>query len=381
LTSSTLQLATTVKHHRFHFLDALRGVAAVLVIMRHAPIQFSHSLLSLSSFLAVDFFFCLSGFVVAFSYEERLGSFLCFKDFTVARIIRLYPVAALGTVIGAIEALGWYLHTHPADFSLTPFGIRFILGLLVLPDFFTKNAAGTLFPFDGVMWTLFFELVANLAYATLIRLRLGQTKVITGIAATSLFLLGLERVLFNSFNTGFTRHTAPIALIRVAVSFSIGVLIFRLFKHLKRQSLHDMKALFAALAISAALVFLLCNSLAVMQSTPFELLILAVLFPLIVFLGSHIRLSSRWILPCAFLGDISYPLYILHPPLFWPLNQSSSMNFASHHGSETTSIMLGYALIVVVIAWCAARFYDAPLRKTLTKAYRSRQLAESVSVP
>lgn len=381
MTTATLQPATTVKHHRFHFLDALRGIAAILVIMRHAPLEFGHSLQTLSSFLAVDFFFCLSGFVVAFSYEDRLANFLSFKDFTVARIIRLYPVAALGTLLGVAEALlNWHTHAHTLGIPLLSLGVRFILGLLVLPDFFTPNVSGTLFPLDGVMYTLFFELVANFAYAGLVRHHLAKTKLILGIAITSLVLLGVERVLFNSFNTGFSRHTAPIALIRVATSFALGVLTFRLFKHLKRSSLHGAKARLAALVVCTALIFLLNNSIPVMQSTAAQLFVLAPLFPLIVFLGAHIRLSARWILPCAFLGDVSYPLYILHPPLFWPLAQEKSIHFANHHPSAATLVMLGYALVLILLAWVAARLYDAPLRKILTNAYRSRQLSASPTV-
>src|SRR3984957_8947338 len=52
--------ATPPEHHRFHFLDALRGLAAVLVIMRHSPQCYAHSLVTENSFVAVDFFSVLA---------------------------------------------------------------------------------------------------------------------------------------------------------------------------------------------------------------------------------------------------------------------------------------------------------------------------------
>src|ERR1039458_3367376 len=80
---------------RFHLLDAMRGIAAILVVLYHIPSIFKHTLDFPNSILAVDFFFCLSGFVIAFSYEQRLRDHLNFRDFMVVRLTRLYPLFAL----------------------------------------------------------------------------------------------------------------------------------------------------------------------------------------------------------------------------------------------------------------------------------------------
>src|SRR5580698_7057115 len=148
MTNIVANPATPPEHHRFHFLDALRGLAAILVIMRHSPRCYAHSLVTENSFVAVDFFFCLSGFVIAFSYEQRLSTFFTFKNFCVARFIRLYPIAAIGTVVGAVEiALQMHLHAAVNTFILQ-IALQTVLGLFVLP-----SARYLLFPLDRVMWT------------------------------------------------------------------------------------------------------------------------------------------------------------------------------------------------------------------------------------
>ena len=88
---------TPPSHHRFHLLDGLRGIAAFMVVLYHMPrfmCTFAHT-----AFLSVDFFFCLSGFVIGFSYEKRLLAGMRMKDFFAARIIRLYPTYLLAILL------------------------------------------------------------------------------------------------------------------------------------------------------------------------------------------------------------------------------------------------------------------------------------------
>ena len=72
----------------FVTLDGLRGIAALAVVTRHAP-YFRNPFFE--SYLAVDFFFVLSGFVLAHAYGQRLRGNLSILDFVKIRIVRLYP--------------------------------------------------------------------------------------------------------------------------------------------------------------------------------------------------------------------------------------------------------------------------------------------------
>lgn len=97
---SAAAFADTKPH--YDLLDGLRGVAALMVIFYHvfeafatSPIdqQFNHG------YLAVDFFFILSGFVIGYAYDDRWKT-MTTKDFIKRRLIRLHPMVVLGAVLG-----------------------------------------------------------------------------------------------------------------------------------------------------------------------------------------------------------------------------------------------------------------------------------------
>ena len=99
---SAAAFADTKPH--YDLLDGLRGVAALMVIFYHvfeafatSPIdqQFNHG------YLAVDFFFILSGFVIGYAYDDRWKT-MTTKDFIKRRLIRLHPMVVLGAVLGVI---------------------------------------------------------------------------------------------------------------------------------------------------------------------------------------------------------------------------------------------------------------------------------------
>jgi peptidoglycan/LPS O-acetylase OafA/YrhL len=371
MTTSNLQPATPAAQHRFHFLDALRGLAALLVVTLHFPAIFARALIMRSAFLAVDFFFCLSGFVIAFSYERRLLSQISYKDFVVARLIRLYPLAALGTLIGTAGAiLTCVLHLGTGTLlSLAP---KAIFGFFLFPDVVVPNLHADMFPLDFMMWTLFFELLANFGYAALVRFRLAGNRVMLSIATTTFLLLVICRVKYGTLNLGVTLFTSPIALLRVAVSFSLGVLVFRAYHRYKRKAVNGSVATLLATILSIFMVYLFSGVNAFLSSAVWELLMVAVVFPALVFVGAHIALPSRWTSLCAFLGNVSYPLYILHGPLMWPLLLPGPSRFAWTNPNAAMAVVFPYAALLIFIAWITATFYDAPVRKRLTLAYQHR---------
>lgn len=367
MTNTVVNPATPPEHHRFHFLDALRGLAAILVIMRHAPQVYAEPFFTENSFLAVDFFFCLSGFVIAFSYEKRLSTFLTFKNFFAARVIRLYPIAAIGTVVGAFE-ITIQMHMHaPISTFIFRIALQTVLGLLVLP-----SSSYSLFPLDRVMWTLFFELIANLLYAVLVRIRLATTGFLVICTTLAAIALTQEHIHLGTIDRGYNLETAYVGFSRVSLSFLLGVLTFRFYHRRVRARLPVGRSLLAAAVITFVFVLVLCGPPSLTRSVAPELALLVLLFPLIVFFGAHVSLSTRWTRLCAFLGVISYPLYVLHPPMLWPLTLSPSIRFAHSHESLAAPIMLAFASSLVLLSWLAAKFYDAPVRKVLSRLYKQR---------
>ena len=89
----------------YELLDGLRGVAALVVIWYHVFEGFATSPFDQRfnhGYMAVDFFFILSGFVVGYAYDDRWGRTLNIRNFFKRRLIRLHPMVVLGVVLGAI---------------------------------------------------------------------------------------------------------------------------------------------------------------------------------------------------------------------------------------------------------------------------------------
>lgn len=106
MTSQTLPLASKP---RFEILDGLRGVAAMIVVAFHLFETYStgptDQILN-HGYLAVDFFFVLSGFVIGYAYDDRWGR-MTIGGFFKRRLIRLQPMVILGTLNGAQWSLMW----------------------------------------------------------------------------------------------------------------------------------------------------------------------------------------------------------------------------------------------------------------------------------
>ena len=105
---------TPSKPH-FVFLDGLRGLAALWVAAYHLSQMFRTPLKPEHAYLAVDFFFCLSGFVVAAAYDGRMDGGMGVVEFFRRRLIRLYPMIAFGVVLGAGVVAGEWLAYGTGD--------------------------------------------------------------------------------------------------------------------------------------------------------------------------------------------------------------------------------------------------------------------------
>src|SRR6188508_2958815 len=94
------------KQH-FEILDGLRGLAALAVVVFHF-MEWVYTDASKNfighGFLAVDFFFCLSGFVIGYAYDDRIAK-MGVVEFFKSRIIRLHPLVIAGSVLGLLAFL------------------------------------------------------------------------------------------------------------------------------------------------------------------------------------------------------------------------------------------------------------------------------------
>lgn len=354
----------------YPILDGLRGVASLLVVMMH--ICEAHSTSSLDmllnhGYLAVDFFFLLSGFVIGYAYDDRWSK-MTVGGFFKRRLVRLQPMVVLGSVIGAIffyfqdSAMWPAIHTVPVEKML----LIMVIGATLIPIPTSMDIRGwqEMHPLDGPAWSLFFEYIANILYALGLR-KLSKTalSILVFIAAIALVqyvvtsdsgdLIGGWSITPLQLRIGFTRLIFP---------FFAGLLLSRI---IKTRTIPNaflwcliLLAFFLAVPRIGGATHRSWNGW-------YEAFVVIGIFPLIVYMGACGHLKGKFATRlCKFFGDISYPLYISHYPLIYTYT-----GWVSNHKGITLLQALPYALVTffgaLVLAYAALKLYDEPVRRWL----------------
>jgi peptidoglycan/LPS O-acetylase OafA/YrhL len=293
---------------RFDLLDGLRGLAAVAVMFYHYS---QHNGLHWfgGAWVAVDLFFVLSGFVIAHSYGEKIIAGMTLRRFVYLRLARLGPLYVLGLVLG-ITAVVLLAARDQAQVSGIQIASAAALGLLWLPyfndaywPFGAEIIQGPIFPLNDPAWSLFFELFVNvLFYFFVVRFRrFSGAKFV--FAAMALFLA--LTLIFKEFNPGWGAENFVFGFPRVVAEFFLGTLIYELRLHQRRPSVP-----LAALLTSATLLcFLFAGGRLGLANG-------AILAPLAIVALSAIAVSGAMKSACTALGEVSYPLYVIHFPLY-----------------------------------------------------------------
>lgn len=363
---STAAFADTKPH--FHILDGLRGVAAIMVVCFHIFEAFATSHIDQRinhGYLAVDFFFILSGFVVGYAYDDRWGK-MTIKNFLKRRFIRLHPMVVMGAIIGAImfytQGCSVWDVSKVTILSLV---IATLLNALLLPATpgIEVRGIGEMFPLNGPSWSLFFEYIGNILYALFIR-RFSITILVllvflagTGLAVFAIFgPLGDICVGYSLTGTEFTG-----GILRLLFSFSAGILLFRIFKPTKVKGAFWICSLAIVVLLAVPRIggyeHLWMNGI-------YDTLCCLLFFPLLVYLGASGKTTDKYTTHiCKFLGDISYPLYMVHYPfiyLYYAWVKNNNLTFQeSFHGAA--AVVAGS----IILAYISLKFYDIPIRKYL----------------
>ncbi len=326
-TTSSAAFADTKKH--YHLLDGLRGVAALIVMWYHVFEGYAFAGNTMienfnHGYLAVDFFFMLSGFVISYAYDDRWGGSFTMKDFFKRRLIRLHPMVIMGAVLGAITyciqgSVQWD-GTHIAT-SMTMLALLCTMFLIpAVPGAGHEvRGNGEMFPLNGPSWSLFFEYIGNILYALFIR-RLPTKALAALVALTGAGLAGfaLSDVSgYGNIGIGWTLDAVNFGggALRMLFPFSMGMLLARNFKPFKVRG-----AFWICTALLVALLSMpyIEGMQPVCRNGIYEAFCIIAVFPVLVLLGaSGTTTDSKSTRICKFLGDISYPLYILHYPFMY----------------------------------------------------------------
>lgn len=373
---------------RYEILDGLRGVAAVIVVMFHLLETYSkgvpYQLLN-HGYLAVDFFFVLSGFVVGYAYDSRWSRGMAFGSFCKRRIIRLQPLLVFGTLVGAL--LFYMQGDHPAFATIngTPWWIVVLLLLvgctaLPIPKSWDIRGWAEFNPLNGATWSLLWEYLANLAYGLFLRrLKLRTLIIMAALAALLVINVCLDIDLFGVLDArsyaaytiiggwSLTPDQLLIGFSRLAYPFLAGLVISRVARMQIRISAHGF--IWCSVLLAAVLVMPRVGG-ADPANFPlnglYEVVAILLVFPVIIMMGRGSTVAGRkYEGLCKFLGDISYPLYVTHYPIIYV-----QMSWAAAHPDAPTSthIFMGccYFIIAIGLAYAAMKLYDIPVRRRLT---------------
>ena len=370
---------TPPKSHRFLFLDALRGVAALFVVAFHFPTMMTSSAAA-NGPLAVDFFFCLSGFVIAFSYENRLKETLSFKDFAVARLIRLYPIYALGSLIGLLIGIAIQHAVYHSGKTWSSWIPLVTLAVLLLPTRWSSLAQSENYPLNGPAWSLFFEVFANFAYALFMKLRIARTAVLLCIVAGSLGFLVNAVVSGKGLDVGPTQADFTLGFARVAFSFFFGILICRLYSSRKKNLEAKSTKWFFPVIITFALIAILNSPFFWMRTDISRLIAIAICFPAMVYYGAVTRLPRSLTRLSTALGELSYPLYLLHMPFVSLMSARHLLQFTATHPTLVHTLVPCIITIAAFLSWQVGEHIDLPIRRALTRHYNSYKQSKLSSI-
>jgi len=290
---------------RYDTLDAMRGVAAFLVILRHtAPfwggIAFQHS------YLAVDFFFLLSGFVVSHAYEEKLRTGLSTLQFMKMRLIRLYPLYFIGFVLSLL-CLGLKLYDLPYGGGVLVAVVACAGLLLPFPS------QDQIFPLNSPAWSLWCELVGNLAYALCLKfLTNRRLYVVIGISGAAVAVCAFISHR-GGIDGGFTLKTLPAAFARFGFSFALGVLLSR--RRAAQGERRKVSLVLSLLPLAVLAGLLAFPNLGRLWAGAYATVCALVIFPMLLLFAADYE-PPAWLLPLfRGLGTASYPVYILQVPV------------------------------------------------------------------
>ena len=376
---------------RYEILDGLRGVASFIVIIFHFFELYSFGNPSKQiinhGYLAVDFFYVLSGFVIGYAYDDRWDR-MSLWDFYKRRLIRLHPMVIAGSILGMCYYFLGESVNSPNIESVKPyyFFLTIIMNFLMIPCPVEMDIRGwgESNPFNGPNWTLSYEYLINILYSLIIR-RLHT--IIIGIICLISSLLVLNLTLnFDIFNVMQERESTKYTVIggwaltscelcvgftRLFYPFFSGYLVYRL--NLK------IRIPYSFIICSLMLIIFLCGPRVGGEEYPilngvYEALVIIIIFPSIIIIGAGDKTKNEVIIKiCKFIGELSYPIYITHYPIIYANSAWTSFHMDDSLFNKIM-ISIGSICIMIFNAYSLVELYDKPMRKWLVNKFLKKKI-------
>ena len=385
--ASSASFADTKPH--YELLDGLRGAAALMVVWYHVFEGFAFAQgTGIDTFnhghLGVDFFFMLSGFVISYAYDDRwqapAGKHLTLGNFFKRRLIRLHPMLIIGALIGMTTFLiqggvRWDGAETPIQWVM----VALLMGMLLLPAYpgagYDVRGNGEMYSLNGPSWSLFFEYLGNIMYALFIR-RLPNKALACLVAISGAlwawFAIGNVSG-YDMLGVGWTLDGYNFlgGLLRMTFPFTLGMLIARNFKPVRVPGIFwiSIAVLFALFSVPYIPADLCSCAEGISLNSTYELACIVLVFPLIVWLAASGNMAGKVSHKvCKFLGDLSYPLYIVHYPVMY-LFYSWLIENKFYTLGETWPVVILVFAVNITLAYTCLKVWDEPVRRWLTKRF------------
>jgi len=369
---------------RYDILDGLRGVAALMVVAFHLFETYSkgpqYQIIN-HGYLAVDFFFVLSGFVIGYAYDDRWGRMTTWEFFK-RRLVRLHPLVILGTLFGACL---FFFQASPAfpNMMTSPMWkvlLCLLMGILMIPCGKNLDIRGwrEMNSFNGPNWSLTWEYLGNILYALVVRrfprfllgIFVALCAVCTVDVAMNLDLFGMLDGYHAPYcvigGWSLSKTQAYIGITRMMYPFFMGLLLSRIGKLFSVKDGFWWCSLIIVVALAIPHVG---GEQRMWMDGLYNLFCILFLFPFVVLLGAGSKVSGRKSSAvCSFLGEISYPIYVMHYPLIY-----LQIAWASAHRDAPVwmhvFVAVGVFLLSIGISYAALKAYDLPVRKYLREKF------------
>lgn len=374
---------------RYEILDGLRGVAALLVVLFHLLETYSkgpaYQIIN-HGYLAVDFFFALSGFVIGYAYDDRWDK-MTTRGFFKRRLVRLQPMVVMGTIIGAClyffgKCEGFGLIGNVPSWKVA---LAFVMGCLMIPcgPKMDIRGWGETNSFNGPNWSLTWEYVANILYALVLR-RVGNVLLaaFTIVAAFCTLDLCLNWNVFDLLTEGrdaqmytviggwsLTSEQVYIGLTRLFYPFLSGLLISRIGKFIKVRGGFWWCSLILVIIFSLPCI----GGEGDILNGYYNAACIILVFPIVVMMGAGSQIKGEYSVKiCNLLGELSYPLYMTHFPIMY-----LQMKWVWSHPDAPVyaHIMVAVSCFVlsVALAYACLKLYDIPVRRWLTNNWLKKR--------
>lgn len=271
-----------------------------------------------------------------------------------------------------------------------------VLGALMIPVTPVMDIRGwnEQYPLNGNAWSLLFEYCANIMYALFIR-RFSKLLLVVFVALSALLTLNLTLdidvfgVLTDHDVQAYTviggwelnvKHVF-IGLSRLLYPFFAGLLLSRMMRDTLSSASDSIRRrgfarrgfwICSLLLVVILLMPRVGGTTHYLYNGIYEAVAILVVFPIIVFLGGCCHVTGKSARICKWLGDISYPLYIMQYPIVYGMQGAWATLHPNATTDQTIFINISTYIISILVAWASLKLFDEPVREWMKEHWLKR---------